>query len=39
MDTICVPVNANIFMADFELKYICLYIKDKTKIRLLMACS
>ena len=32
MSTICAPVYANIFMADFELKYIYPYIKDKTKM-------
>ena len=30
--TNCTPVGANILMANFESKYICLYIKDKTKI-------
>ena len=30
--TICTPVRANILMANFESKYICLYIKDKTKM-------
>ena len=32
MSTICAPVYANICMADFELKYIYPYIKDKTKM-------
>ena len=32
MGTICAPAYANIFMANFELKYIYLYIKDKTKM-------
>ena len=32
MDTICAPAYANIFMANFELKYIYPYIKDKTKM-------
>ena len=32
MGTICAPAYANIFMASFELKYIYLYIKDKTKM-------
>ena len=32
MGTICASIYANIFMANFELKYIYLYIKDKTKM-------
>ena len=32
MGTICAPVYTNIFTANFELKYIYLYIKDKTKM-------
>ena len=32
MVTICAPAYANIFMANFELKYIYPYIKDKTKM-------
>ena len=32
MGTICAPAYANIFMANFELKYIYPYIKDKTKM-------
>ena len=32
MGTICAPDYANIFKANFELKYIYPYIKDKTKI-------
>ena len=32
MGTICAPAYANIFMVNFELKYMCPYIKDKTKM-------
>ena len=32
MGTICAPAYANIFMANFELKYIYPYIKDKAKM-------
>ena len=32
MGTICAPGYANIFMKNFELKYIYPYIKDKTKM-------
>ena len=32
MGTICAPAYANIFMANFELKYIYPYIRDKTKM-------
>ena len=32
MGTICAPAYANIFMANFELKYIYRYIKNKTKM-------
>ena len=32
MGTICAAAYANIFMANFELKYIYPYIKDKTKM-------
>ena len=32
MGTIFAPAHANIFMANFQLKYIYLYIKDKTNI-------
>ena len=32
MGTICAPAYANIFMANFELKYIYPYKKDKTKM-------
>ena len=32
MKTICVPAYANLFMANFELKYISLYRRDKTKM-------
>ena len=32
MGTICAPAYANIFMENFELKYIYPYIKHKTKI-------
>ena len=32
MGIICAPAYANIFMANFELKYIYPYIKDKTKM-------
>ena len=32
MATTCAPAYANIFMANFELKYIYPYIKDKTKM-------
>ena len=32
MDTFCAPLYVNIFMANFELKYIYPYIKDKTKM-------
>ena len=32
MKTICVPVCSNLFMANFELKYISLYRRDKTKM-------
>ena len=32
MDTICAPVYANIFMANFELKYIYPHIRDKAKM-------
>ena len=32
MGTICAPAYANIFMANFELKYIYPCIKDKTKM-------
>ena len=32
MGTICVPAYVNIFMANFEWKYIYLYIIDKTKM-------
>ena len=32
MGTICAPAYANIFIANFELKYIYPYIKDKTKM-------
>ena len=32
MDTICTPAYANIFMVNFELKYIYPYIRDKTKM-------
>ena len=32
MDTVCAPAYANIFMANFELKYIYPYIRDKTKM-------
>ena len=32
MGTICAAAYANIFMANFELKYIYRYIKDKTKM-------
>ena len=32
MGTICAPAYANIFMANFELKYIYPYIKDKEKM-------
>ena len=32
MGTICAPGTANIFMANFELKYIYPYIKDKIKM-------
>ena len=32
MGTTCAPAYANIFMANFELKYIYPYIKDKTKM-------
>ena len=32
MKTICVPACANLFMANFELKYISLYRRDKTKM-------
>ena len=31
MGTTCAPAYANIFMANFELKYIYPYLKDKTK--------
>ena len=34
MGTICALSYANIFMTNFELKYICPYIKDKTKMLL-----
>ena len=34
MGTICAPAYANIFMANFESKYIYHYIKHKTKILL-----
>ena len=34
LGTICAPTYANIFMADFEFKYTCPYIKDKTKMLL-----
>ena len=32
MGTVCTPAYANIFMANFKLKYIYPYIKDKTKM-------
>ena len=32
MGTICAPVSANIFMANFELKYIYPYIRDRAKM-------
>ena len=32
MGTICAPAYANIFFANFELKYIYSYIKDKAKV-------
>ena len=32
MGTICAPAYANIFMANFEVKYIYPYIRDKTKL-------
>ena len=32
MGTVCSPAYGNIFMANFELKYIYSYIKDKTKM-------
>ena len=32
MRTICAPDYANIFMVNFELKYIYPYIKDQTKM-------
>ena len=32
MGTICAPAYANIFMVNFELKYIYPYIKVKTKM-------
>ena len=32
MGSICAPAYANIFMANFEIKYIYPYIKDKTKM-------
>ena len=31
MSAICAPAYANIFMEDFEFKYMYPYIKDKTK--------
>ena len=34
MGTICAPAYANIFMANFELKYVYPHIKDKTKMLL-----
>ena len=34
MGTICAPAYGNIFMTNFELKYIYQYIKDKTKVLL-----
>ena len=35
MGTIYAPVYSNIFMANFELKYVYPYIKDKTKMFLM----
>ena len=32
MGTICAPAYKNIFIANFELKYIYSYIKDKAKV-------